>query len=150
MKQWHKIGRIFNPDDWYLGEEIIGFAQGPQALVFNEFVRIYFSSRKISNNGKFISVIRYIEIDRTFKKILKVSSGQVISDGTLGAYDEHGIFPLNIARVKNKIYGYICGWSRRQTVSIDMAIGLSESLDNGKTFLRKGIGPILTASMKLF
>lgn len=144
---WEKLGLIFNPSEHDLGDGIVGYAQGPQALVGDDFVRIYFSARKKSLNGKFISCIRFVEFDKNFKKIIAVSSGTVIEDGALGAFDEHGIFPMNILRVKGKVFGYTCGWSRRTSVSIDMAIGLAISEDGGLTFKRQGCGPVLAASL---
>src|SRR6185369_12205885 len=68
--------------------------------------------------------------------------------GKLGCYDEHGIFPLNVLRDGPKILGYIGGWSRRVSVSVDGAIGLAVSTDGGETFTRTGDGPILAASIQ--
>ncbi len=145
--KWNKLGQIFNPADWELGSEIAGYAQGPQALVFDDFVRIYFSARKVSPNGKFISCIRFIDIDKNFKKIINIHKQDVLPDASLGTFDEHGIFPMNILRVNDSIYAYTSGWSRRTSVSIDMAIGLAISTDDGLSFQRKGAGPVLTASL---
>ncbi len=144
--RWKKRGQIFNPADWNLGNDIVGYAQSPQALVFDDFVRIYFSSRKRSENGKFISVVRFAEFDRDFK-VRRVCERDILAPAALGTFDEHGIFPINIVRRKDAVYGYTCGWSRRKTVDIDMAIGLVKSTDGGETFTRVGAGPVLTASL---
>ena len=71
----------------------------------------------------------------------------VIELGNMGCYDEHGIFPLNVLRDDNKILGYIGGWSRRVSVSVETSIGLAISDDNGLTFRRVGDGPLLTSSL---
>ena len=54
---------------------------------------------------------------------------------------------MNIVRHQNKIYGYTCGWSRRVSVSVETSIGLTESIDDGRTFQRIGTGPILSSSL---
>ncbi|AXI40696.1 hypothetical protein [Sulfitobacter sp. SK011] len=145
--QWRKLGHLFNPDEWDLGDEIIGFAQGPQALVFDDFIRVFFSTRKRSQNGKFISTIRYADFDESFSRVLRVKKTDIISDGALGAFDEHGIFPMNILRVDDLVYGYTSGWSRKISVDIDMAIGLAISKDDGDSFERTGSGPVLAAGL---
>ena len=61
-------------------------------------------------------------------------------------YDEHGIFPFNVLRVGEEIYGYIGGWNRRVSVPVDTAIGLAKSRDGGRTFERVGDGPVLACS----
>lgn len=145
--RWNKLGQIFNPADWDLGAGIVGYAQSPQALVFDDFVRIYFSTRRACANGKFHSTIRFVDFAKDFSRILRVSSHDVIADGALGSFDEHGIFPMNVLRVEGKLLAYTSGWSRRKSVDVDMAIGLAQSHDNGETFVRRGMGPVLCASL---
>lgn len=137
--KWKKLGKIYDCTE---------FAQSPQALVFDDFVRIYFSTRKKDDTGKYLSHIAFIDMDKQFKKTLRISRRTVLPLGKLGCFDEHGIFPFNIIRVKNRILGYIGGWSRRTSVSIETSIGLAISDDQGKTFKRIGDGPILTSSLK--
>jgi hypothetical protein len=141
--KWKKLGKIFNPSDYKINEKTIEFAQSPQALCFDSHIRVYFSHRIKDNKEKYISKIAYVDFTPDFKEILDVSQNEVIADGALGCYDEHGIFPLNVCKFQNKILGFIGGWNRRVSVMIDGAIGLSESFDNGETFLRLGNGPIL-------
>ena len=54
-----------------------------------------------------------------------------------------------LARVRHGdlVYGYTCGWNRRVSVSVDTAVGLAISHDQGKTFQRTGTGPVLAASL---
>lgn len=145
--KWKKLGKIFDPTHHKLSNNCIEFAQSPQALVFDDFIRIYFSTREKDGTGKYLSHISFVEMDKDFGKIINVSTNTVIKLGGLGCFDEHGIFPLNVVRNKNQIYGYIGGWSRRVSVSVETAIGLAISDDNGLTFERIGDGPILTSSM---
>jgi len=147
--KWKSLGKIFNPKDYQLPNNCREFAQSPQALVFDNFIRIYFSTRAIdASNGKFLSHIAYVDFDLELKQILGISDKTVIPLGELGTFDEHGIFPINPLRVKNKIYAYTCGWSRRVSVSVETSTGLAISEDNGETFQRIGLGPVLTSSLK--
>lgn len=145
---WNKLGRIFNPVDHLLPNNCMEFAQGPQALVFDDFIRVYFSTREVDHSvGKAVSHIAFADFTKDFARVLRVSRDTVIARGGLGCFDEHGIFPMNVVRRGNEVYGYTCGWNRRSSVSVDTAIGLAVSRDNGLTFGRVGPGPIIGPSM---
>lgn len=145
--KWNKLGKIFDPVDFELPNGCFEFAQSPQALVFDEFVRIYFSSRqRDSRNEKYLSHICFADFDKSFSQVLRVSGSQVIPLGKLGCFDEHGIFPMNVLRHAGRIFGYTSGWTRRVSVSVDTGIGLAFSHDEGETFQRAGPGPVLGAS----
>jgi len=146
--KWQKLGKIFDPKDHVLPGNCTSFAQSPQALVFDDFVRIYFSTRSIdADNGKYRSHIAFVDMEKNFRRILGVSLHPPISLGDLGCFDEHGIFPMNVVRRGDAIYAYTCGWDRRVSVSVDTAIGLAISRDGGLTFQRVGPGPVLAASL---
>jgi len=145
--KWKKLGKIFDPTEHRLSDNCVEFAQSPQALVFDNFVRIYFSTREIDKTGKYLSHISFVDMDKSFKEIIKVSTDTVIELGGLGCFDEHGIFPMNVGRVKDKIFAYTTGWNRKVSVSTDASIGLAMSDDNGVTFKKIGKGPVLTSSL---
>ncbi|MDA8106809.1 MAG: hypothetical protein M0Z71_15705 [Nitrospiraceae bacterium] len=146
--KWKKLGKIFDPTKHKLPNNCVQFAQSPQTLVFDDFVRIYFSSRAVDKkNGKYLSHIAFVEMQKNLHDIIRVSSKTVIPLGRLGCFDEHGIFPMNVMRYGNAVYGYTCGWSRRTSISVDTAIGLAISCDDGLTFRRIGDGPVLAASL---
>lgn len=145
--KWNKIGKIFDPRDHKLANNCYEYAQSPQLIEFEDFIRIYFSTRHRESTGKFISHISYIEMDKSFNFINKISDHLIIPMGALGCYDEHGIFPFNVLRDENRILGFIGGWTRRVSVDIETSIGLSISNDQGLTFNRIGDGPILTATL---
>jgi sucrose-6-phosphate hydrolase SacC (GH32 family) len=147
--RWKKLGKIFDPTHHKLSNNCFEFAQSPQTLVFNDFVRIYFSSREKDKTGKYLSHVSFVDFDKSFGKILNVSEKPVVPLGGLGCFDEHGIFPMNVVRNKegNQIYGYTTGWNRKQSISVDASIGLAISEDDGVSFSKVGVGPILTSSL---
>jgi hypothetical protein len=145
--KWEKLGKIFDPRDHALPSGCKEYAQSPQVVVFPEFVRIYFSTRERDAVGKFLSHVAFVDMDRDFKRIRRVSSHQVIPLGDRGTFDEHGIFPISPLRVDNRLFAYTTGWTRRVSVSTDSGIGLVISDDGGETFSRHGQGPVLSASL---
>jgi len=145
--KWKKLGKIFDPTQHKLPNDCVQFAQSPQVLMFDDFVRIYFSTRAVDkNNGKYLSHIAFVDMRKNLRDVIRVSNKPVIPLGGLGCFDEHGIFPMSVLRHGGAIYGYTCGWNRRVSVSVDTAIGLAISHDDGLTFQRIGDGPVLAPS----
>lgn len=143
---WEKLGKIFDPREH---KTLIGhyeFAQSPQVLLFEGFVRVYFSTRERDKSGKYLSQIFYVDFDKAFN-VIRTSEKPVIELGKLGCYDEHGIFPLNVLRMDGRVFGFIGGWNRKVSVSVDGAIGVAISTDEGETFQRVGDGPALAAAL---
>lgn len=146
--KWRKLGKIFDPTRHKLPNGCVQFAQSPQALVFDDFVRIYFSTRALDpSNGKYLSHVAFVDMRKNLCDVIRVSDHTVIPLGRLGTFDEHGIFPMNVVRHDGAVYGYTCGWSRRVSVSVETAIGLAISRDDGLTFERIGDGPVMAASL---
>ncbi len=142
------MGKIFDPTQFELSNNCKEFAQSPQTIVFDDFVRIYFSTRTKDEKGNYLSFISFVDMDINLSKIINISKKTVIELGKLGTFDEHGIFPINPYKEGNKIVAYTCGWNRRISVPVETAIGLAESFDNGETFIKLGNGPILAASIQ--
>lgn len=145
--RWAKLGQIFQPTRHRLPNGCKEFAQSPQALVLDDRVRIYFSTRVSDTDGMFLSHVAFVDFDLKLQRIVGVAEDPVIGLGALGCFDEHGIFPMNAVRHGDRIFAYTCGWSRRTSVPIETSIGLAVSNDNGLTFQRTGDGPILTSSL---
>jgi hypothetical protein len=124
-----------------------GFVQGPQALVLDDRVRVYVSTRESDAEGMYRSHVTYVDMDRGMRDVIGVATRPVIPLGALGTYDEHGIFPFHVVRAGPRILGLATGWTRRRSVSADAAILVSESLDGGETFTRWGPGPVLGPSL---
>ena len=96
--KWEKLGKLFDPADHALPGNCFGFAQSPQTLVLDDRVRIYFSTRERDATGKYLSHVAFVDVDRSLRNVLGVSSNPVIALGGLGCFDEHGIFPVNVLR----------------------------------------------------
>lgn len=147
--KWKKLGQIFNPTEYKLPNGCFEFAQSPQTLMFDDFIRIYFSTRAVDRtNGKVLSHIAFVDMDKSFREVRRVADRTVVPLGGLGSFDEHGIFPMNVIRRGTEVHGYTCGWSRRVSVPVEMAIGLVISRDDGVSFQRVGDGPVLAASLR--
>lgn len=140
--KWRKLGHLFNPADHQLPSGCLGFAQSPQALVYDDFVRIYFSTRT-RDAGGYVSHIAFVDVDKQMQRVLRTSAEVALGPGQLGTFDEHGIFPINVVRHEGGIRAYTCGWSRRVAVPVETAIGAAVSDDDGMTFRRLGPGPIM-------
>jgi len=146
--RWHKLGKLFDPTQYALADGCEQFAQSPNALVFDDFVRVYFSTRKLDErNGKYLSYISFVDLSKNLRDVIRVADGTVLPLGGLGCFDEHGVFPMSVVRHGDDVLGYTCGWSRRVSVSVETAIGLVVSHDGGSTFQRVGAGPVLSASL---
>jgi hypothetical protein len=145
--KWQKLGKIFDPADYVLVTGRGHYAQSPQALVFADRVRVYFSTRTSDAAGKYLSHISFVDFDKTLRQIKGLAKSTVIPLGGFGCFDEHGIFPMNVVRHANAILAYTSGCSRRVSVPVDTAIGLAFSRDEGMTFEKVGTGPILGASL---
>lgn len=145
--KWKKLGRIFDPTKHKLPNNCFEFAKSPQTLIFDDFIRVYFSTVEKDKTGKYLSHIAFVDYDKKFEEIINISNKTVIPLGGLGCFDEHGIFPMNVLRDEDKVLAYTTGWNRKVSVSVDSSIGLAFSDDNGVTFKTIGDGPILSASL---
>lgn len=143
MIKWQKLGLIFSLDKNKLPENYIGFAQSPQAVVFENFIRIFFSTRVEEGEKMFRSEILFADFSLNLEECLNISQTSVIKNGDLGTFDEHGIFPISPYLENGKLVGYTCGWSRRVSVPVETSIGYVISDDLGLNFKRIGKGPIL-------
>jgi hypothetical protein len=145
--KWKKLGQIFDFNKSPLKDSFVSHTQSPQAVVFDNFVRIYFTSRIKDTEKTFISIPQYADFSKDFKTIINFSDKEIIQRGKLGCFDEHGIFPFSPSFVNGNLYAYTSGWSRRISVDVDGGIGFAVSNDNGVSYERLGDGPILSASL---
>lgn len=148
MFSWRKLGRVFNPQEIQGKEWLKEFAQAPATLIFDDFVRVYFSCRPpCDNNGQYVSYTGYVDLDRdNLFKIIKVSDNPIMQLGERGTFDEFGIYPTSVIRSGNEVWAYYGGWTRCESVPFNVAIGLGISYDEGITFKKYGKGPMISYS----
>lgn len=145
---WKKLGKVFDPRDYPGIDWLDEYAQAPQALVFDDFVRVYFSCRPPRDeNGQFVSYSAYVDLDRKdLFHVLRVAEKPILTLGKRGCFDEFGTYPVSVIRKDGEIWAYYAGWTRPSSVPFNTAIGVAKSTDDGKTFERLGDGPVLSFS----
>ena len=146
MFRWKKLGRIFNPIDFAGQGWMQEYAQAPSVVIFDNYVRIYFSSRALPDeDGMYISRLGYIDVNRhDLFEVMKVCENPILSLGNLGTFDEFGTYPASVIKTNESIRVYYAGWTRCVSVPINVAIGFAISNDHGDTFERIGDGPVLS------
>lgn len=147
--KWKKLGKVFDPTkvegiDW-----MKEFAQAPSALIFDTFVRVYFSCRPLPDkNGQYVSYTGFVDLNRNnLLEVVNVSRKPILQLGATGTFDEFGVYPTSVIRNGKDVFGYYGGWTRCESVPFNVAIGLAVSHDNGETFTRIGNGPVLSSSI---
>ena len=149
MFKWEKLGKVFTPQEVQGRPWMSEFAQAPSTLVFDNYVRVYFSCRPpVDPNGQYVSYATYVDLDRAnLFRIVRVADQPILSLGGLGEFDEFGTYPVSVIRAGDEIRAYYGGWTRCESVPFNVAIGCATSLDDGMTFNKLGNGPVLSYSL---
>lgn len=149
MFDWQKLGKVFDPTCYPNRPWLQEFAQGPASLVFDDYVRVYFSCRPAPDaRGAYVSNSAWVDLDRRdLRKIVRVADSPVLERGGYGEFDEFGIYPVSPIRNGEEVWLYYGGWTRCESVPFNVAIGLATSRDGGVTFAKYGRGPVLSYSL---
>jgi hypothetical protein len=144
--RWEKLGHIFDPADFpdrppWMYE----FAQAPCVLLYDHHARVFFSCRPPQGaDGKSISYSTYVDLDRgDLSRVVRLAEKPFLDLGETGCFDEFGIYPISVIRAGGKVLAYYTGRTRCESVPFDTAIGLAISRDDGETFERAGMGPVI-------
>ncbi len=145
---WKKLGKVFTPQEVKGRSWFKEFAQAPATLLFDDFVRVYFSCRPPADeNGQYVSYSSYVDLDRTdLFKVRRVGALPILCLGGLGEFDEFGTYPVSVIRYHDEVRAYYGGWTRCESVPFNVAIGVATSRDGGETFTKQGNGPVLSYS----
>lgn len=150
MFRWKKLGRVFNPTEienrpLWMNE----YAQAPATLIFDDFVRVYFSCRPPKDeNGQFVSHSAFIDLDRkNLFNIINIAIEPIIKLGDKGCFDEFGIYPISIIKKDDAVICYYTGHTRCESVPFNTAIGCAVSKNSGETFEKIGSGPVVAHSL---
>lgn len=148
MFNWKKLGKVFTPQEVTGRPWLQEFAQAPATLIFDDFVRVYFSCRPPADaEGKYVSYSAWVDLDRhDLFKVRSIAEQPILSLGGLGEFDEFGTYPVSVTRNGNEVRAYYAGWTRCESVPFNVAIGMATSNDDGQTFQKNGTGPILSYS----
>lgn len=148
MFKWEKLGKVFNPIEIHNIDWMKEFAQAPSVLIFENFVRVYFSCRpKPDEKKQYVSYSAYVDLNRSnLFEILSISKKPIIELGEIGTFDEFGTYPVSVLKDGKEILAFYGGWTRCESVPFNVAIGMAVSKDDGKTFEKMGKGPILSYS----
>ena len=148
MFSWKKLGRVFNPQEVKGYPWLNEFAQAPSVLIFDNFIRVYFSCRPLADAlGQYVSYSAFVDLNRqNLLEIVNVAKAPILKLGDLGTFDEFGTYPVSVIRNKSEIWAYYAGWTRCESVPFNVAIGAAISTDNGETFTKMGSGPVLSYS----
>lgn len=146
--QWKKLGKIFTPQEVTNKNWLKEFAQAPSVIIFDKFIRVYFSCRPSPDkNNQYVSYCGYIDLNRfNLFEILAISEDPILNLGELGEFDEFGTYPVSVIEHADLFYAYYAGWTRCESVPFNVAIGLAQSTD-GVSFHKIGKGPILSYSL---
>ncbi len=146
MFKWIKLGKLFDPKDLTDQTWMQAFAQSPSVLIYDRYVRIYFTSRPAATeDGQYRSFLTYLDVNKSDpRKILRICRKPILGLGDYGTFDEFGTTPISVIRHENKVRVYYAGWTRCESVPFNGAIGVAVSHDDGNTFTRIGNGPVLS------
>lgn len=149
MFRWKKLGLVFKPHEVEGKSWLREFAQAPSVLIFDEFVRVYFSCRPLPDAcGQYISYSAYVDLNRhNLFEIVNIAKAPILELGELGTFDEFGTYPVSVIRKGNDVLAYYGGWTRCESIPFTVAIGAAISHDNGESFTKLGKGPILSCNI---
>ncbi len=147
MFHWRKLGKVFDPQGVTGRDWLKEFAQAPASLVFDDFVRVYFSCRPPADaQGRYISRSAFVDLGRPdLMSVRRVSEQPILPLGGVGEFDEFGTYPVSVIRDDAGFRAYYAGWTRCESVPFNVAIGMATSSD-GVGFQRVGSGPVLSYS----
>ena len=148
MFRWQKLGIVFSPTQVASRTWMSEFAQAPCALIHDDFVRVYCSTRPPPDaNGQYVSYTGFVDLDRrNLFNICQVAAKPILPLGSVGEFDEFGIYPVSVIRSGTEVRAYYAGWTRCESVPFNVAIGMATSHDGGVSFKKLGAGPVLSYS----
>ena len=139
IAEWSKRSLIFEPDgqkSWFVSHAALPIADH----IADDCYRIYFSGRDDMGRAQ----IGYFDVDVTTPNdVLRISDAPVLSLGELGCFDDAGVTSSWIVNHRGRKYLYYSGWTRGVSIPFYFFIGLAISEDEGRSFRRISLAPIL-------
>ncbi len=140
--KWNKQGLIYAPDKILPWAQKYAFPPLP-FFIEPDVLRIYFASCDENMIGR----ATYVDISAADpSNVLAVSKKPIFDIGEPGAFDENGVVPTTVVKVRDEIWMYYVGYQLGQKVRYYQYQGLAISTDGGETFHRKQKVPVLDRS----
>lgn len=141
---WIKLGRVCKPRQNSYWTKTYCMLPTP-IKIKKDLFRVFYSSRNKHNK----SFITYTDIE--LKKNIKIighAKKPCLTPGELGCFDDNGVTPSSVIKIKNKIYLYYVGWKPRSTTRYSLMGGIAISRNNGKSFRRHSRSSMFTSTDK--
>jgi len=140
--RWHKLGRVFCPDDNFPWMRT--HAANPVGEhLGDDTYRIYFSARDEKNR----SSIGWVEIDlKRPTEVVRISDRPILEPGRVGTFDDSGASMGWLVQCGSERYLYYLGWNLGVTVPWRNSIGLAISAGPGREFVRYSEAPVMDRS----
>lgn len=139
---WQKKGLIYDPTVHNLPGMTHGMCPTP-LLIGDETIRVFFCALDSENAGRLF----YADVDVADPtKILKVSKTPSFNIGADGQFDDNGVVPITVMRIRNEVWLYYAGFQLGVKIRYLIFSGLAISRDGGETFERHSEVPVLDRS----
>ena len=137
--EWDKKGLIFQCQGdkrWSKSHTQVPFAY----KLTEDIVRVFYATR----DEKSCSAVSFIDVKASNpSEILYVHDKPCLQKGKKGSFDDSGTMPSWFLKVDNKLLLYYTAWNKSENASYRLSIGLAESDDEGRTFKKSYLGPIM-------
>jgi len=139
---WQKI-QFFNPEP--LPSWAVSHFQAPTALIVDvNTVRVFFATRDSSQTSRILACDLRCEAPDYF--VVASTVYEVLAPGSIGHFDEHGVYPSCIVMHDGRFYLFYIGWNQgMESPLFYSGIGMAISND-GKHFFKHSPAPIMARS----
>lgn len=136
---WTKLGRIYEPT--FNKSWAASHAQLPVAMhLEGDLFRIFYGTRNENN----LTQTSYVDIDITDPgTVVNEAKRPVLELGSLGSFDDSGVYPSSIVQTDDETRLYYIGWMQGKRVSYYASVGLATSAA-GKHFEKASQAPHLS------
>lgn len=144
MMMWDKKGQIFKASGQ--SEYMASHTCPINAVVLDDRVRVFFSSRVIEKNGNYVSYPGFVDLDiNDLQKVIYLSQKPLIKPGGRGMFDRHGVMLYKSVWYEGRLFMYYGGWHRlaSKDAPYQVLLGLAISDDKGESFTKISEGPIM-------
>jgi hypothetical protein len=136
--RWHKLGLVYAPKGELPWARQYAHLPTP-VLMDPGTIRVYFAGLDSEKFGR----VGHVDVDATDPtRIVRVSPRPVLDLGEPGLFDDSGVNPSCVVRVRDRQRLYYIGWQRCRRVPYMLFAGLAESTD-GVQFQRMSPAPVL-------